>query len=85
MMASLEPPTDHPEIIKSSDTADKVIKTKVALENFYTNLLAQHSDRQNRLVDTFRVLGIAQPAYRMSTSAYYSFSARTGRDFASSH
>lgn len=32
----------------SSDTAEKVVKAKVALENFYTNLLAQHTDRQNR-------------------------------------
>lgn len=32
----------------SSDTADKVVKAKVALENFYTNLLAQHTDRANR-------------------------------------
>lgn len=49
-MAGLEPPCDMPEIIKSADTQDKVIKAKVALENFYTNLLAQHSDRKNRLV-----------------------------------
>ncbi|XP_067932920.1 serine/threonine-protein kinase 38-like [Watersipora subatra] len=47
-MAGLELPADLPEIIKSADTQDKVIKAKVALENFYTNLLAQHSDRQNR-------------------------------------
>ena len=50
VMAGLEPPCDMPEIIKSADTQDKVIKAKVALENFYTNLLAQHSDRKNRLV-----------------------------------
>lgn len=44
-MASLDVHAD-PEI--KSDTAEKVVKAKVALENFYTNLLAQHADRKNR-------------------------------------
>lgn len=42
--------TEAAVLRSSSDTIDKVIKAKVALENFYTNLLAQHSDRQNRSV-----------------------------------
>ncbi|XP_064634213.1 serine/threonine-protein kinase 38-like isoform X2 [Lineus longissimus] len=32
----------------SSHTEDKVTKAKVTLENYYTNLLAQHQDRENR-------------------------------------
>lgn len=48
-MAALEPCDG--EI--SADTADKVVKAKVALENFYNNLLAQHTDRKNRWAKYF--------------------------------
>lgn len=49
-MASVDPTanTENDVLRSSSETIEKVYKAKVALENFYTNLLAQHSDRQNR-------------------------------------
>lgn len=47
-MAALEPPSPDADMILTPDTNEKVVKTKVALENFYTNLLSQHSDRRNR-------------------------------------
>ncbi|KAF6029677.1 trc [Bugula neritina] len=48
VMAALEPPSPDADMILTPDTNEKVVKTKVALENFYTNLLSQHSDRRNR-------------------------------------
>ena len=32
----------------SSHTEDKVTRAKVTLENYYTNLIAQHEERENR-------------------------------------
>jgi len=34
----------------SSHTADKVTKLKLSLENFYSNLVAQHEEREHRSV-----------------------------------
>jgi hypothetical protein len=44
----------------SSHTEDKVTKAKVTLENYYTNLLAQHQDRENRYVHFILVSRIRQ-------------------------
>lgn len=32
----------------SSHTLDKVTKAKVTLENYYSNLISQHIERENR-------------------------------------
>lgn len=32
----------------SSHTVDKVTRAKVTLENYYSNLIAQHDERENR-------------------------------------
>ena len=34
----------------SSHTVDKVAKAKISLENFYTNLVSQHEEREGRYV-----------------------------------
>ena len=34
----------------SPHTMDKVTKAKVTLENYYSNLIAQNEERENRLV-----------------------------------
>jgi len=39
----------QPEI--SSHTVDKVTKTKLTLETYYTNLISQHEERETRLVN----------------------------------
>lgn len=35
----------------SSHTVDKVTKTKLTLETYYTNLISQHEERETRLVN----------------------------------
>jgi len=37
----------------SNHTIDKVTRAKVTLENFYSNLIAQHEERENRLVPLY--------------------------------
>ena len=37
-------------IAVSSHTVDKVNKAKVTLENYYSNLVCQHEERENRCV-----------------------------------
>jgi serine/threonine kinase 38 len=32
----------------SSHTVDKVTRAKISLENFYTNLVSQHDEREDR-------------------------------------
>jgi len=34
----------------SSHTVDKVAKAKLTLETYYSNLVAQHAERENRYV-----------------------------------
>ncbi len=37
----------------SSHTVDKVNKAKVTLENFYSNLISQHEEREHRLISNY--------------------------------
>lgn len=40
----------------SGHTLDKATKAKVTLENYYSNLIAQHIERKQRYVHTVTVL-----------------------------
>lgn len=42
--------TEGEQIQFSGHTLDKAIKAKVHLENYYSNLIAQHIERKTRLV-----------------------------------
>ena len=44
---------DHPAMSVSVHTEDKATKAKMVLENYYSNLIEQHWDRQNRFGFSF--------------------------------
>jgi serine/threonine kinase 38 len=48
VMKSMNPTIDNP-IRFSNHTMDKATKAKVTLENYYSNLIAQHGERKQRL------------------------------------
>ena len=54
-------------IAVSSHTVDKVNKAKVTLENYYSNLVCQHEERENRYDK--RVVTVPKQLYHNDSSA----------------